>query len=143
MNVKTPGKIRWFGEFGFQAVAADSNELASAIEDFIRDYPLARSRREGLRYVLNMAPLGHRMHEVRVEPTDGTTLAATIPVGRPVARRAPLTTIGWALARASSGTRYYTRRFIANDAAPTEIVSAVDEANRALYEVARRTSSGI
>lgn len=128
-------KVRWFGEFGLQAVAADSNELASAIEDFIRDYSLARGRREGRRYMLNVTPLGGRMHELRVEPSapDGTTLEATIPVGRPAGRRAPLTTIGWALERASSGTRYYTRRFIVNEAAPTEIVNAVNEANRALY----------
>ncbi len=135
MNVTSLGKVRWFGEFGLQAVAADSNELASAIEDFIRDYPLARGRRDGLRYVLQMEPLGRRMHEVKVEPSgaDGATLDAAIPVGRPVARRAQLTTLGWGLERASSGTRYYTRRFIANDATPTEIVTAVDEANRALY----------
>ena len=147
MDVKTPvpnqqptgdrpyGSVRWFGEFGLQAVAADSNELASAIEDFLRDYPLARGRREGLRYMLFMVPMGRRMHAVSVEPStpDGATLEARIPVGRPVSRRAQLSTIGWALERASSGTRYYTRRFIANRSAPTEIVTAVDEANRALY----------
>lgn len=136
MNVKTRrDKVRWFGESGFQAVAADSNELASAIEDFVRDYPLARGRREGLRYRLHLGPLSRRMHAVQIEPSapDGATLEVTIPVGRPLARRAPLTKIGWPLERASSGTRHYIRRFIANDAAPTEIVNAVDEANRALY----------
>jgi hypothetical protein len=136
MNLKTPrDRIRWFGEFGFQAVAADSIELASAIEDFLRDYPLARGRRDGLRYMLLMVPLGRRMHGVRIEPfpPDGTTLEARIPVGRPVSRRAQLSTIGWALEPASTGTRSYTRRFIASDAAPTDIVTAVDEANRVLY----------
>ena len=136
MNVETQrDRIRWFGEFGFQAVAADSNELASGIEDFVRDYPLARGRREGLRYMLLMAPLSRRMHQVSVEPSapDGATLEARIPVGRPVSRRAQLSTIGWALEPASTGTRYYTRRFIASDAAPTDIVTAVDEANRVLY----------
>ena len=133
MYVKTPrDKIRWFGEFGFQAVAADSNELASGIEDFVRDYPLDRGRREGLRYMLLMAPLGRRMHQVSVEPStpDGATLEARIPVGRPVSRRAQLSTIGWALEQARSGTRYYTRPFIASDAAPTDIVNAVDEHRR-------------
>ena len=122
-------------EFGLQAEAANSNELASAIEDFLRDYPLARGCREGLRYMLFMVPMGRRMHAVTVEPSarDGATLEARIPVGRPVSRRAQLSTIGWALERASSGTRYYTRRFIANRSAPTDIVTAVDEANRALY----------
>lgn len=136
MNLKTPrDKIRWFGEFEFQAVAADSIELASGIEDFVRDYPLARGRGEGLRYMLHVVPLGRRMHQVSVEPSapDGAILEARIPVGRPVSRRAQLTTIGWALERASSGTRYYTRRFIASDAAPTDIVTAVDQANRVLY----------
>jgi hypothetical protein len=136
MNVKTPrDKIRWFGEFGFQAIAADSIELASGIEDFVRDYPLARGGREGLRYMLHMEPLGRRLHVVTVElsTSDGTTLEARIPVGRPVSRRAQLSTIGWALERASSGTRYYTQRFIANRSAPTDIVTAVDEANRVLY----------
>jgi hypothetical protein len=118
-----------------KAAAADSNELASAIGDFVRDYPLARGRREGLRYMLQMEPLGRRMHAVRIEPSapDGATLEVTIPVGRPVARRAPLTNIGWPLERASSGTRYYTRRFVANRSATTDIVTAVDEANRVLY----------
>ena len=136
MNLKTPrDKIRWFGEFGFQAVAADSIELASAIEDFLRDYPLARGRPDGLRYTLLMVPLGRRMHGVWIEPfpPDGTTLEARIPVGRPVSRRAQLSTIGWALEPASTGARSYTRRFIASDAAPTDIVTAVDEANRVLY----------
>lgn len=147
MNVKTAspnhrptgdrprGTVGWFGDFDSQAIAADSNELASAIEDFLRDYPLARGHHQGIRYVLHMEPLGRRMHGVRLEPLgpDGATLEATIPVGRPVARRAPLTTIGWPLERASTGTRHYTRRFTASDAAPAEIVNAVDEANRALY----------
>jgi hypothetical protein len=129
------GEVRWFGEFGLEAAAANSSELEWAIEDFLRDYPLARGRRESRRYILNMAPLGGRMHAVRLEPSapDGTTLEATIPIGRPAGRRALLTTIGWALERASSGTRYYTRRFTANDAAPMEIVNAADEANRLLY----------
>ena len=75
------------------------------------------------------------MHQVSVEPSapDGAILEARIPVGRPVSRRAQLSTIGWALERESSGSRYYTRRFIASDAAPTDIVTAVDEANQVLY----------
>jgi hypothetical protein len=135
MHVKTPGKVRWFGEFRSEAVAADSTELTSAIADFISDYPPARGRREGRRYALDMKPFGVRMHQVSVEAAapDGATLEATIPVGRPAGRRTALTTVGWAVERTSSGTRYYTRRFNANDAAPTDIVKAVDDANRTLY----------
>ena len=135
VNVKTPGTVQWFGEFGSQAVADNPTELASAIADFIRDYPLATARREGRRYALDISPLGVRMHQVSVEATapDGATLEATIPVGRPVGRRAALTTLGWTVERLSSGTRYYTRRFIANVGAPRDIVDAIGDANRTLY----------
>ena len=135
MNVKTPGKVRWFGEFRSEAVAVDSTELASAFADFIRDYPQARGRREGRRYALDISPSGVRMHQVSLEATarDGAILEATIPVGLPAGKRAALTSVGWAVERGRSGTRYYTRRFIADDAAPTDIVDAIVDANRTLY----------
>lgn len=75
------------------------------------------------------------MHQVSVEATgpDGATLEATIPVGHPANRRTALTTVGWAVERVRPGTRNYTRRFIAGDAAPSDIVDAIGDANRTLY----------
>jgi len=135
VKVKTLAKVHWFGKFRLQSVAVDPTELAAAIADFIRDYPQARGRREGRRYALLISPLGVRMHQVSVAATgpDGATLEATIPVGRPANRRAALTTVGWAVERVRPGTRNYTRRFIAGDAAPMDIVDAIGDANRTLY----------
>lgn len=120
--------VRWFGRFGEKALATNPSELSSGIGDFLRDHGDARDR------VLQITPMRRQMFSVILEPSpsDGTALAARIPVG-PKGRRKSLTSIGWAIERVNSGSPYYTKRFSGRAALAPEVADLIVEAYRLLY----------